>query len=237
VKQTRWTRTTAISVVVSLLLVQVVLAIVLPASRVFATTAPVAITAVVSIIAYIGIPPSDRSEARRETEEAIDQYVLLQDATENQRNIVISRMRLAAPRARYSAKEISDFLQDRANEASRYAGLANVQWQWPNGWAATGNPVQKITPSCKEEQRSTEYFPQLLDLLCNPARKFEHYHTIVAMWGMSSYLRPEQMRQLHERVCHELNCRPTWQSDHWSSFVRHVKDTYARSSGEQDHRP
>jgi hypothetical protein len=235
VKQPRWTRTTAISIVVALLLAEV--AVVLPASRVFATIAPLAITAIVSIIAYIGIPPSRRSEARRRTDGAIEQYVLLQDAQLHQRNIVINRMRENAPRARYSADEISDFLQDPYNEARRYAGLASVQWQWPHRerQADMGDAFQEITPIARKKQRSTEYFRQLLDLLCNPGRQFEHYLVIDAMWGMSSHLQPEQMRQLCERVCDGVDCQPTQerQSNKWSLFVSYVNDTCAKRSGER----
>jgi hypothetical protein len=242
VKQPRVTRRTAISIVVFLLLVQVSLANVLPASRVFATTAPIAIAAIVSIIAYIGIPPNESSEARKRTDEAIKQYVLVQDSTEHQRNTVIDRMRQEAPQALYSSKEVSKFLRDRTNEAKRYAGLASVQWQWPNcprPAAMDDYPFQEITPAPREKQRSTGYFQELLDLLCNPARKFEHYHVIDTMWGMSGHLQPEQMRQLCERVCDEVNCQPTpeHQSAKWSSFVSYVKDTCAKRSGERDHHP
>jgi hypothetical protein len=186
-----------------------------------------------------GSDSKERSEARRRTNEAIEQYVLLQDATTNQRNILIDRMRREAPQARYSAEEISDFLQDRINEARRYAGLASIQWHWPNRdrQAVADYPFQEITPVCREEQRSTEYFPQLLDLLCKPARKFEHYHVIYTAWGMSSHLRPEQMLQLCERVCDGVDCQPLkeHQSEHWSSFVEYVKGTCAKRSGEREH--
>lgn len=104
----RWTRTSALSTVVSLFVVQA--GIVLAVSGAFAATTLV-ITIIFSIIALIGIPPTPRAEARRRTQEAVDLYVIVQDGSDNQRKRVIDRMRRAAPQARYSAEEISDLLQ------------------------------------------------------------------------------------------------------------------------------
>lgn len=94
-----------------------------------------------------------------------------------------------------------------------------MQWQWPND-----GDFKKITPAPTKEQRSTKYFAELLDLLCNPPRKFEHYYAIDAMSGMSCALGQDDWRQLCKRVCDNVNCQPKAenQSKEWSDFVTHI---------------
>jgi len=219
-----WTRNTAIIILGFLLVLSVVLVVVGALIKPLSIVTSIVLATINAATVFIAviIPPSLKKEARRKTEEAINQYVLLQDASEHQRNIVINRMRKQAPVARYSWEEIAAYLQS-LNEGERYAGLASVQWQWPNREvdAAMNFSHEEISPSAKRQDKDTRYFPQLLDILCNPARKFEHYHTIVAMWSMSYHLGPEQMQKLCERV---ISCKPYWESDKWGVFKNHLEE-------------
>lgn len=206
-----------------------------------AKSAPIVITAVVGLIAYY-VPKSQQGEARKRTEDAIELFVVLQDASEYQRNVVIARMRRSAPQARYSSDEISAFLTDH-EEGRRYAGIASVQWQWQRGASdgEIGYEVQQITPPFGDAkrhgwlmrflghpnpERSTKYFPQLLALLCKPERKYEHYHVILAVWGMSASncLAKADSDELYKRVCDGVDCQPPieHQSEHWDSFRTYI---------------
>jgi hypothetical protein len=226
-------RSTALSIVAVLLVCQIAIGV---SYEPFATIAPSLLTAIVGIIAYIGIPPNRLKEARRTTDEAIAQYVFLQDATPHQRNNIINRMRWIAPQAQYSGKEIRAFLSDH-DEAKRYAGLVSVQWHWPHDErpSALGGYVHTITPASTEEQKSTDYFPELMDLLCKPERQFEHYHVIDTVWGMSGHLPTDLMEDLCSRVCDAVECqpRPEHQSEKWSCFVCHVKGICAKRERQQ----
>ena len=169
-------------------------------------------------------PMKLQQDARRELEVFIDIYNDIADNV-RERSKIIDRMRERASLAQYSSEEISDFLRKR-EPGARFAGLANVQWQWPNrdGHQAMGSRRHEdVLPPARHPD--TGYFEQLLDILLHPQRPFEHYHAIEAMWGLSSHLNTEQRQQL----CRQVRDYPfdeRTSSEKWGIFVDYLRKNW-----------
>jgi hypothetical protein len=221
-----WTRKTADNIIIILLLLTAVFTIlgllVKPLS--IAITIILALVQLTTAIIALKKPIDRKQEARDKTQETIDEYIHFQDATDNQKNTVIDRMRRQAPYARYTREEIVHFLESKRIQGERYAGLASIQWQWPNRehHAETQFPLEEISPPATEKQRDTHYLTQLLNLLCDPGNKHQHYYAIEATWGMIPHVASEQMQEVCERV---KSCDPYWKSDRWGALKGYLDRT------------
>lgn len=222
----RWTRRTALSILILLLLMAVAVSLAQTLTQHWGlpglvSVLSIGITSFTTLIAYIGIPAKPRDEARRKTEEAINDYPQFQDSKSlYQRNTVIDRMRREAPYARYSDDQIIAWLR-KGSEGERYAALASIQWQWPNRERPEemGFPFEDITPVAPPDAKSTKYLDALLYRLCHPGREFEHYYIFDAVWGMLPHLQSDEM----QKVCECVDCQTTWKSNKWYLFADYVK--------------
>jgi hypothetical protein len=195
----------------------------------FAASAATVLTIATSLIAYLGIPPSPKADARIELDRTIGQYVVLQGlgGSAAQKNRAINRMRELSGRVRYSSSEISHCLNS-LSEGERVAGLAIVQWQWGDRtiWEKISfvrlKNIQELPPP-PAKRLDVSCFTSLLNLLCNSYDKFENYHATVAMWGMLKALEPPQYQSLVDKVVDSPEGTIYNTCDEWGLFVAELK--------------
>ena len=173
------------------------------------------ITSVATIAALSSILtlwPDLREEARRDIQNLMKEYEDLDRAKAPPYEIarVAAQIRRQVRLASFTPKEIRDFLQSPRDE-ERLAGLSAVQGQGLDDYRHMGDTKY-------HGRRINGYFIELLNVLTNPRRSFEHYQAIQAMSGILPYLNPQQTQKLCMRVM-DYNGGQGTTSEKWSEFA------------------
>lgn len=155
-------------------------------------------TAIVGVISYRGIPPTDDERAQAQIELAIALYPVLMDASGPHRNAWFRRVHELCEHTNYNAEKIIEFLQSKV-EGQRMAAIGVVQWAWPlhafkEGAACDADKPQNSRPSEHDPQKKAldkarkMILAKLLKIIECPPRPFEEFQALRAVWGMAGSL-------------------------------------------------
>jgi hypothetical protein len=229
-----WTRSFSIILIALLFSLTIALTIIGINVKSFSNTTTVLLAIINGITALIAlaIPLSQKDEARRKIQRAMNQYVILRGsrADGGPKNIAVNRMRQLAPKALYPQEELAEYLQS-TDVGERVAAIASIQWQWSKEKDAIYFKMGDFKHNKNEKELPTPpkypdngYFPELLDMLHDSYDAFENYHATVAMWCMLDALEPGQLLMLYKRFLDTKEGQLPNRCNEWGEFIKALEE-------------
>lgn len=177
------------------------------------SSVPPAITAIAAVVALLQLLIFLRaSKAQEEINNLVTTYngKMVQDTNAFGDALVKTIRNRLASEADFSSRDIVDYLDLGSEEGRKLAGLAIVQW------LASGKPLYN--------GKATQYFDNVLALLDNPRRRFEHYHAKETMTSILPHLRnrPELKKKLCEHVNAYQRNDKSCEEKEWIPFKERV---------------